>query len=133
MDVKVSRKEYRLQPGSPGGVEVLMSDIFDLYPVFSASDPDLIEDIEILDDPRVELLDRAMFAVIKQRGGDPLSLQDGSQWEEALLGEISVTTLLTQVHAAVLQEGPGVQSNFSTSVANGREYLSVNVSLTNSA
>jgi len=131
MDVKVSRKELRLQPGSTG-TEVLMSDIFDFYPIFSASDPNTIMDIEILDDPRTELLDRAMFAVIKQRGGDPLSLQDGSQWEESLLGEISVTTLLAQVHAAVLQEGPGVQSSFNTSLVNGKEYLSVSVSLTNS-
>jgi hypothetical protein len=133
MDVKVSRKEARYQPGT-GGVEVLMSNIFDMYPVFGDStNENLITDIETISGDRVELLDRAMWAVVKQRGNDPLDETDGSQWAEAILGEVSVATLLTQVHAEVLEEGPGVKDTYTTSIVDGKEYLVVDVSLTCSA
>jgi hypothetical protein len=90
MDIKVSRKETRIFPDGPK--EVLVDNVFDLYPVFgddplydgldNISDLDrknMIMDVEILDGDRIELLDRAMFALVKQRGMDPVEPQDGVQ------------------------------------------------------
>lgn len=130
MDLKVSRKEKRYQPSGP--VEVLVSNIFDIYPIYDTVDSDLIVDCEILDDDRVELLDRAMFAAVKQRGADPLELDDGIQWAEALLREVSPTTIMNQVQAAVQKEGPGVQVTSSTvQDPKLKSYLQFSISLTN--
>jgi hypothetical protein len=202
MDAKVSRKEVRLQPDGP--VEVLVSNIFDLYPIFgddprSGLDPSLIPkdedggdpgyrfkivggnlllewddeaaavpdavlsgtgliitaesvdgfylhdkdlfiaeglenyivDIETLDDDRDELLDRAMFALVKQRGMDPVEPQDGIQWAEAVIGEVVAPAIIQQVHASVIEEGPGVRAVPGTVVSNGRENLVFKIELTN--
>jgi hypothetical protein len=127
MDVKTSRKETRFQPS--GSVDVLMDNITDLYPVFSAYDPDKITNLEMLDGDPTELLDRAMWQVLIQRGGDPLDSTSGVQTEECIMGEISVLVLLTQIAASVLLAGPGVKANFSTGIADGKEYLIVTVTL----
>ena len=126
MDVVTSRKITRYQPS--GSVLVLMDNITDIYPVFN--DAGEITDIEMLDNERDELLDRAMWAVLKQRGGDPLDPLDGNQHEECVLGEISPVALIGQITASVAAEGPGVRSSFSTSTLDGKEYLSVAVTLT---
>jgi hypothetical protein len=128
MDFKVSRKEPRQQP--PSFFEVLASDIFDLYPVFSPDDPNLLIDAEVLDDDREELLDRAMFAVAKQQGQDPLNPEDGIPYGEALAGEVSVPALIPRIAAAVRSEGPGVRVTFDTLSNGSRDYLAINVSLT---
>jgi hypothetical protein len=126
MDVKVSRKETRMQPEGP--VEVLVDNIFDLY-LICADDPryggqdiytgqdrvseqdrkNIIMDIETVDGDRAELLDRAMWAVVKQRGGDIVEPEDGVQWAEAVLGEIIAPVIIQQVQASVGEEGPGVR------------------------
>lgn len=128
MDVSVSRKEMRYQPS--GGVSVLTSDITDLFPIMEG---DVITDVVMLDDERDELLDQGMWAVFKQRGNDPLNLGDGNQYEEAILGEISAVTLMSQIMASVLDVGPGVKVEFSSGVSGGKEYLTATVSLTNAA
>jgi hypothetical protein len=145
MDVKVSRKETRLQPEGP--VEVLVSNVFDLYPIFGNDKrfvyqdqltgqdredlENLIVDVEILDGDRVELLDRAMFALVKQRGADPVEPQDGIQWAEAVMGEVDAPAIVQQVHAAVSEEGPGVRVVPGTVVNNGKEKLVFKIELTN--
>jgi hypothetical protein len=126
VDVKVSRKETRYQP--TGAVDVLMSDVTDFFPVF---DGDKITDIEILDNYREELLDRAMWAAFKQLGLDPLDTGDGNQWEECILGEVSVVALMAQITANVAEEGVGVQVSFETSTVEGKDYLVVNIFLSN--
>jgi len=128
MDARTSRKETREQPGR-GTVDVLMDNITDLYPVFADGDELLIMDIEILDDDRDELLDRAMFAVMKQRGADPTDPADGNQIEECIMGEITPLELIGQITASVLEAGPGVQASYSTSEADGKEYLTVALTL----
>jgi hypothetical protein len=148
MDVKVSRKEARMQPEGP--VEVLVDNIFDLYPIY-ANDPryegqdiytgqgrvseqdreNLIMDVEILDGDRAELLDRAMFALVKQRGMDPVEPQDGVQWAEAVIGEVIAPIIIQQVHASVSEEGPGVRAVPGTVVNNGKENLIFKIELTN--
>jgi hypothetical protein len=123
MDFKVSRKETRLQPEGP--VEVLVSSVFDLYPVFASDETfahrdlltaqdledaeNLIVDVEILDDDREERLDRAMFALVKQRGMDPIEPDDGIQWAEAIIGEVISPVIIQQARRAVSEEGLGVR------------------------
>jgi hypothetical protein len=130
MDAKMSRKESRLQPS--GTVYVLMDNISDLYPVMDATGL-VIEDIEMLDDDREELLDRSMFDAMKQRGGDPLNLSDGVQIEETIMGEVSALALMAQITAAVSAEGPGVKVSYDTYNLNGKTYLKVNFNLAQAA
>jgi hypothetical protein len=145
MDLKVSRKETRYQPNGP--VEVLVSNIFDVYPVFGNDErfnyhdqltsqdredlENLIVDVEILDDDREELLDRAMFAAVKQRGQDPLDSDDGIQWAEAVMGEVSAPVIMTQIQQAVDAEGPGVRTSFNTVKQGGKSYMTCKIELTN--
>jgi hypothetical protein len=130
VDLKVSRKESRLQPSET--VEVLVSNVFDIYPVYDSVDPNLIVDVEMLDDERTELLDRAMFAAVKQRGADPLEVGSGVQWAEAVLGEVTVPVVMTQVQKEVQAEGPGVAVGFSTFTGpNGKEFFQFDIKLTN--
>jgi hypothetical protein len=129
MDLKVSNKERRLQPEGP--VEVLIDNIFDVYPVFDPDDENLIINLEVIDDDRLELLDRAMFAVVKQRGLDPVEPDDGIQWEEYLLGEVEAPVILQQVAAAVAREGPGVRAVPETKYDGKHYYTLFNVKLTN--
>jgi hypothetical protein len=112
MDLKVSRKETRLQPD--GAVEVLVSNIFDIYPVFDKNDPNLITDIDVIDGDREEQLDRAMWAAAMQKGQDPLDTGDGIQWAESLVGEVPTPVLMAQVANAVQAEGPGVRASFES-------------------
>jgi hypothetical protein len=148
MDVKVSRKESRMQPEGP--VEVLVDNIFDLYPIYADSPrydgqdiyvgqhlvseqdrKNIVMDVEILDGDRTELLDRAMFALVKQRGADPVEPQDGIQWAEAVMGEVIVPVIVQQAHTSVSEEGPGVRV-VPTTVKNGdRENLVFKIELTN--
>lgn len=128
MDLSVSRKETRYLPS--GNVQVLMSSVYDLYPVV-AEDGLTILDVEILDDDRMELLDRAMWAAIKQYGVDPLNLTDGNQYEEVIHGETSIVALMSQIYNNVIKEGTGVTVTFETYIADGREYLTPHVMLTN--
>jgi len=145
MDVKVSRKELRFQPDGP--VEVLVSNIFDLYPVlgndkrFVYQDQltrqdredleNLIVDVEMLDNDRTELLDRAMFAAVKQRGQDPLDPTDGIQWAEAVMGEVPAPVIMTQIQTSVNEEGPGVRTVFNTVKKDEKEYMTFKIELTN--
>jgi hypothetical protein len=147
MDIKVSKKEARMQ--SEGPVEVLVDNIFDLY-VICADDPrydgqdiyagqnrvseqdrkNIVMDVETLDGDRVERLDRAMWALVKQRGGDPVEPDDGNQWAEAVIGEVIAPVIIQQVHTSVSREGPGVRVVPSTVVNNGKEHLIFKIELT---
>jgi hypothetical protein len=149
MDFKVSRKETRLFPNGPA--QVLVSNVFDIYPVFgndkryqggsdlaeyletlqSEERENLIVDVEILDDPREELLDRALFALVKQRGQNPVDPQDGVQWAEAVIGEVIAPVIIRQVHTSVSEEGPGVRAVPGTVVNRGKENLIFKIELTN--
>lgn len=108
MDFKVSRKEQRMQP--QGAVMVLTDDVFDLFPIRDNKfDPNIITDVEMLDDPNEEMLDRAMFAIVRQKGMDPVDEGEGVQWAEYVIGEVPSALILLQVQQAVYDEGPGVR------------------------
>ena len=133
MDVKVSRKEKRWQPDG-SGIEVLVDNIFDLYPVYGNSiDRNMITDVEVLDDPDEELLDRAMFAIVKQKGIDPLDKEDGNRWAEAVLGEISGVTVIDDIYKSVAVEGPGVRVTTETISNKGKPGTAFSVQLVNPA
>lgn len=120
MDFKVSRKEKRWQPDG-SGVEVLVDNVFDLYPVYGNSiDRNMITDVEMLDGDEEELLDRAMFAVVKQKGADPVDVEDGNRWAQAIIGEVSGVTVMDDVYKSVAVEGPGVRVATETISNNGK-------------
>ena len=129
MDVKVSRRDRRYLP--EGVQEVLTSNVCDFYPVFDTKDQNLIMDIEMLSNDRDELLDRALFAVMKQRGSDPIEPNDGIQWAEAITGDVSAISIIQQVSRAVMEEGPGVKVTTETIKNGAKENVLFNVSLTN--
>jgi hypothetical protein len=131
MDFRVSRKEARLEPSGPA--EVLVSDVFDLYPVFHPVDGNLITDVEVLDDDREERLDRAMFAAVKQQGQDPLAPEEGIPYAQAFVEDITIPALLPYITRDVQAEGPGVRVSFETLSQGGRDYLAIKVGLTDAA
>jgi hypothetical protein len=128
MDVKISVKERRLMPDGPA--DVLTDGVFDLFPVFSEDDPNLITGVEILDGVREELIDRAMFAVVKQRGLDPVEPSDGNQWEEYFIGEIPAPVLIQQITTSAARVGGGVRVVPETVQSGGKYYAVFTVKLT---
>jgi hypothetical protein len=149
VDFKTSRKETRLQPKGP--VEVLVDNVFDIYPVFandarydgkdiyigqdriSAEDREnIIMDAETLDGERAERLDRAMFALVKQRGMDPVEPRDGIRWAAAVLGEVFSPVIIQQARASASEEGPGVRVIPGVAVKNGKGNLVFEIELTDS-
>jgi len=96
MDFKVSQKEERMQPGV-GLVDVYVPDVFDLY--ITEEDGTIIN-AKILEGVE-ELQQAALFASVKQKGSDPLNSEDGVQWAELMLGEISTGAIIVQVKSAV--------------------------------
>jgi len=147
VDFKVSRKERRWQ--SDGPVDVLVDNVCDLYPIFAddirytgqsiqmgqgtitcQDRKNIIMDVEILDDDRSELLDRSMFALMKQRGADPVEPDDGIQWAEAVIGEVSSPVILQQAYAAISEEGPGVRAVAGTIKNGNKENLYFKLELT---
>jgi hypothetical protein len=126
VDIKVSNKIERLQP--EGMVDVLVDSIFDLYPIY-AEDGLGIVDIEIIDDPAEEALDRAMFATVRQKGQDPQDPNSGIPWAEAMLGEIPSPILMSAIEKAVQDEGGAVKLDFQTIVQNGKETMAISLEL----
>jgi hypothetical protein len=147
VDFKVSRKETRYQP--EGKVDVVLDNICDLYPIF-ADDPkyaeteivvngkpatvsmrkNLIMDVEMIDDERAELLDRATFAMMKQRGQDPIEPYDGIPWAESVLGEFPPPALRRRIQSAVGEEGGLVTVTQDVISSGGKSYLTFKLALT---
>lgn len=96
MDFKVSQKQKRKQPSGIVSYE-FVNNVFDVYPIF---DGDKLTNVEIVEDGE-ELLQAATFATLRQRGSDPLALDEGIQWSEAIIGEVPSIVLLTQIKNAV--------------------------------
>ena len=125
MDIKVSQKEDMYQP--KGLVEVIVSGINDLYlkEHTDTAGQKWIDDIEIIDDFLEEEKDRVVFAVIRQRGQDPITPSEGVQWAEAMLSEIPVALLMQQIKDVVTAESDYVDVGFDTITINGEEQLSI--------
>jgi hypothetical protein len=125
MDFKINNREKRLREGGIG--EVMLDGSCDLYPIFDKDDEDLIVDVEAIDDDFAERLDRAAFAMAKQRGLDPIDPDDGIQWAEHSIGEVSAPVILAQISSAVSAEGPGVSVSAETIRVGGEEFVSFTV------
>ena len=86
---------------------------------------EVITGCQTLKDDSHELLEQqCALATIWQRGLDPLDLNDGIQWSEALLGEVNVLQLMEQITQAVSAVSLHVKVDFSvTRTENGQSVL----------
>ena len=125
MDIKVSQKEQMYQP--TGAVDVITSGINDFFLLEETDElgQKWITDIEILDDFLEEENDRVVFAVIRQRGQDPMLPSEGIQWAESMMSEIPVPLLMQQIMDAAVKESQYVNVTFETIKINGQEQLSI--------
>lgn len=124
MDVKVYQKEEVKQP--EGTIEVFKPSIIDMIPVEKVTDEGTtIVNFEVLEDGSKELLEQqCALATIFQRGLDPLDLEDGIQWSETLLGEVTPIQLIDQIQSAVASVTTSVIVEFDTvKDINGNELL----------
>lgn len=72
---------------------------------------------------------RCALATIFQRGQDPLDLNDGVRWSEAMLGEISAVQLMDDISNAVEKASDIATVVFDTVTdSQGRSYLSYKIS-----
>ena len=87
---------------------------------------DTIITCDILEDDSKELLEQeCSLATIWQRGLDPLDLEDGIMWSEAILEELSCLQLIQDITEAVARVTTSVQVVFDTVEGeNGQQYLS---------
>lgn len=130
MDIKVSQKEEMMQP--KGTVDVITSGITDFFLIESTDENGQmwIDDIEEISDSLEEEQDRVIFAVIRQRGQDPIKPNEGIQWSEALINEIPIPLLMQQVVDAAAAESNYINVSFDTVTVDGKQQLSVNFSIT---
>lgn len=125
MDIKLSQKEEMYQPG--GLVDVIVDGINDFFLIEETDGlgQKWIKDVEIIDDFLEEEKDRVVFAVIRQRGQDPISPFEGVQWAESMLSEIPIPLLMQQITDAAVNESQYVNVSFETIKINGQEQLSI--------
>lgn len=125
MDFKVSKKEEMYQP--KGLVDVVVEGINDFFlqETTDNNGQKWITDVEVLDDFLEEEKDRTVFAVIRQRGQDPMLPDEGVQWAEAMLSEIPMPLLMQQIMDAATAESTYVGVDFETVTVNGQEQLSI--------
>ena len=125
MDVKVYKKEEVLQPS--GTEEVYVPNVIDIIPNIEVIDGvETITGCETLDDSSRDLLEQqCALATIWQRGLDPLDLNDGIRWSEAILEELSCLQLIQDITEAVANVTSAVRVVFDTvEDENGQQFLS---------
>lgn len=124
MDVKVYKKETVKQPS--GTSYVISPNIIDLYPVITKdeNDNETISGAEELTDEDALVEQACALATIWQKGLDPLDLEEGIRWSEAILEEINVVQLMEDITNAVAEITPTVEVVFNTVTDdNGNSYL----------
>jgi hypothetical protein len=123
MDIKVYKKEEVLQP--EGVEEVYVPDIIDFIPKIEVIDGvETITDCETVEGNE-EVEQACTLATIFQRGLDPLDLNDGIRWSEAILEELSCLQLIQDIIDAVKAVTSSVRVIFDTiEDVNGQQYLS---------
>ena len=114
MDVKVYKKEEVKQP--KGTEYVYVPDIIDIIPEIETDElnNEIVTGAELLDKDEDIIEQMCGLATIWQRGLDPLDLDDGVRWSEALLEEINVVQLMEDLTTAVTQITPTVTVVFDT-------------------
>jgi hypothetical protein len=123
MDIKVYKKETVSQP--LGDENVFVPDIIDIIPQFETIDGvETITNCEIVEG-RDEIEQACALATIFQKGLDPLDLDDGIRWSQAIREEISVMQLIQDIIDAVNKVTSSVKVVFDTvEDENGNSYLS---------
>ena len=111
MDFKVSKKETRYQPS--GAVDVLVTDVFDIYPKFDSEDPNILIDCELVEEDE-EIMQGALLATIRQRGVDPIEPFRGVRWAQVLVGEIPGEALITDINIEAKRTSVYVSILFDT-------------------
>ena len=103
MDVKVYKKEAVKQPS--GTSYVISPNIIDLYPIITKdeNDNEIISGAEELTDEDAIIEQACALATIWQKGLDPLDLEEGIRWSEAILEEINVVQLMEDITNAVAE------------------------------
>jgi hypothetical protein len=125
MDIKLSQREKMVQP--TGTVDVITEGINDFFLIEETDDEGQkwISDIETITDFLEEEKDRVVFAVLRQKGQDPIAPYEGVQWAESMMSEIPVPLLMQQIMDAAMKESNYVNVSFETIKINGQEQLSV--------
>lgn len=119
MDIKVYKKEEVRQP--LGTSYVISPNIIDLYPIITNDNisgaEELITDKDIIEQA-------CALATIWQKGLDPLDINEGIRWSEAILEEINVVQLMEDITRAVAEITPTVEVVFDTVTDDkGNSYL----------
>lgn len=124
MDVKVYKKETVKQPS--GTSYVISPNIIDLYPTITKdeNDNEIVSGAEELINEDALIEQACAMATIWQKGLDPLDLEEGIRWSEAILEEINVVQLMEDITNAVAEITPTVEVVFNTVTDdNGNSYL----------
>lgn len=124
MDLKVYEKETVSQPH--GTENVYVPNIIDLIPEIQTDSlgNEIISNATILESDNDVIEQMCALATIWQKGLDPLDLEDGVRWSEALLEEVNVVQLMEDLTNAVAKITPTVNVVFDTVAAdNGQTYL----------
>ena len=112
MDFKVYQKEEVLQP--TGTEQVYVPDVIDIIPDTETIDGNIvITGCKTIQD-RDELEQQCALATIYQRGLDPLDLNDGIRWSEAILEELSALQLIQDIIEAVARVTSAIAVIFDT-------------------
>lgn len=121
MDFKVYTKEEVKQPS--GTAYIVTPNIIDIYPETDSEDTSLLN-AEILTSESDVLEQECALATIWQRGLDPLDVDDGIRWSEALLGEINIVQLQVDIAEAVANVTDTVTVVFDVVTDdNGNQYM----------
>lgn len=87
----------------------------------------LIDALTVYDED--EIFQMATFAAVKQRGNDPLFLNEGNRWAEVVLGEAPVDLVMEDVQESVRNVDNWCKVTFNTiSGEDNYEYLMYTVS-----
>lgn len=111
MDLRVYTKQRALQP-QEDGTEAYEENIIDIVPLLSEDNTVLLGSETVED--REEIKQACSLSCIYQRGLDPLDLSDGVRWSEALLGEVSPITLMSDLTDAVADVSQNASVTFGT-------------------
>lgn len=124
MDLKVYEKETVIQPH--GAENIYVPNVIDLIPEIKTNElgNEVLTGAVLLEKDNDVIEQMCGLSTIWQRGLDPLDLEDGVRWSEALLEEINVVQLMEDLTNAVAQITPTVDIVFDTVTAdNGQSFL----------
>lgn len=123
MDIKVYKKETVSQP--LGDENVFVPDIIDIIPQLETIDGiETMTNCETVEG-KDEIEQACALATIFQKGLDPLDVDDGIRWSQAIREEISVMQLIQDIIDAVNKVTSSVKVVFDTvEDENGNSYLS---------